>query len=118
MNTPNRPPSCDLPKEFYSSKLKPCPFCDSDRIDNGNSIFCLCSDCGLWGPDKDPHGQKWNSIPRRSEVLELIGLVDEVLSWGETIIDTHNFPEDGSAIVHDFIKLQAYAAKLTKEIKP
>ena len=31
----------------------------------------MCSDCGLWGPDKDPNGEKWNSIPRRSELVEL-----------------------------------------------
>jgi len=114
--TTNRPPSCDLPPEFYEPRLKPCPFCDSDQIDNGNSIFCLCSDCGLWGPDKDPHGQKWNSIPRRSEVLDLLRLVDEVVSWDDTIIDTYNFPEDGLAMAHDFKKLREYAEKLRKEL--
>jgi len=57
-------------------KLKPCPFCGSRLIDkgSGNSIFCLC--CRLWGPDNDPYGHKWNSTPRRSEVLELIRLVE------------------------------------------
>jgi len=71
----NRPPSCDLPKEFYQTKLKPCPFCGSGRIDKGHgSIFCLC--CGSWLFTADSHVHKWNSIPRRSEVLELTRLVE------------------------------------------
>lgn len=117
MKTPNQPPSCDLPKEFYSPKLKPCPFCNSQRIDNDNKSMCLCSYCGLWGPDNDADGRKWNSMPRISELVKLLWLADEVLSWGEKIIDTYNFPEDGLAMAHDFIKLQAYAAKLRKEME-
>ena len=50
-------------------------------------------------------------------MVELIRLVDEVLSWGETIIEAYNFPEDGLAMAHDFIKLQAYAVKLFKEME-
>jgi ribosomal protein L24E len=73
--TSNKPPSCDLPPEFYQTKLKPCPFCGSGRIDKGHgSIFCLC--CGSWLFTADSHVHKWNSIPRRSEVLELLRLVD------------------------------------------
>ena len=73
--TTNRPPSCDLPPEFYQTKLKPCPFCGSGRIDKGHgSIFCLC--CGSWLFTADSHVHKWNSIPRRSEVMELLSLVD------------------------------------------
>ena len=73
--TNNRPPSCDLPMEFYQTKLKPCPFCGSGRIDKGHgSIFCLC--CGSWLFTADSHVHKWNSIPRRSEVLELTRLVE------------------------------------------
>ena len=63
----------------------------------------------------DLHGQ-WLLIPTAQEVMELLRLVDEVLSWGESIVDTSNFPEDGF-IAHDFIKLQAYANKLRKGIR-
>jgi hypothetical protein len=77
--TTNRPPSCDLPPEFYELKLKPCPSCgaEAERSSCNRSVF-RCSDvnCLTYGPWKDPHGRKWNSIPRRSEVLELIRLVD------------------------------------------
>jgi hypothetical protein len=51
-------------------------------------------------------------------VKNLLRLADEVLSWGEKIIDTYNFPEDGLAMAHDFIKLEAHAAKLRKEMEP
>ena len=75
----NRPPSLDLPPEFYELKLKPCPLCgaEAERSSCNRSVF-ICSDvnCLTYGPWKDPHGRKWNSIPRRSEVLELIRLVD------------------------------------------
>ena len=120
MTSPNRPPSCDLPPEFYKEELKPCPDCGGEAVHGyiGNNSVIACSDlsCQIMGPNNDTHGHKWNSIPRRSEVLELIRLVDEVVSWDEAIIDTHNFPEDGLAMAHDFKKLQAYADKLRKEM--
>ena len=77
--TNNRPPSCDLPPEFYELKLKPCPLCgaEAERSSCNRSVF-ICSDvnCLIYGPWKDPHGRKWNSIPRRSEVLELLNKLD------------------------------------------
>lgn len=100
VTSPNRPPSCDLlanendPNVLASEisarmrrrqkvihqeprpKLKECPAC-ANRNQQQNDDFVECKDCGLWGPEDDPHGTKWNSIPRRSEVLELIRLVDE-----------------------------------------
>jgi len=118
--TTNRPPSCDLLPEFYELKLKPCPLCgaEAEKSSCDGSVF-ICSDvnCLTYGPWKDPHGRKWNSIPRRSEMLELLRLVDEVVSWDDTIIDTHNFPEDGLAMAHDFKKLREYANKLRKEME-
>jgi len=117
--TNNRPPSCDLPPEFYELKLKPCPLCgaEAERSSCNKSVI-RCSDinCLTYGPWGDPHGHKWNSIPRRSEVLGLIRLVDGVVSWDDTIIDTYNFPEDGLAMAHDFKKLREYAEKLRKEL--
>lgn len=117
--TTNRPPSCDLPPDHYQPKLKPCPSCGAAaEMSSFNKSVFRCSDvnCLIYGPWGDSRGKKWNSIPRRSEVLELIRLVDEVVSWDEAIIDTHNFPEDGLAMAHDFKKLQAYADKLRKEM--
>jgi hypothetical protein len=77
--TNNRPPSCDLPPEFYELKLKPCPLCgaEAERSSCNKSVI-RCSDinCLTYGPWGDPHGHKWNSIPRRSAVLELIRLVE------------------------------------------
>jgi len=120
MRTPNRPPSCDLPQEFYKTKtkLKPCPFCGFKKIFQPTAIphKVHCYNCECYGPWYDRTGSKWNSIPRSSELVKLFWLADEVLSWGEKIIDTYNFPEDGLAMAHDFIKLQAYAAKLRKEM--
>jgi len=89
--TPNRPPSCDLPPEFYQTKLKPCPFCDSTDVELrvGYDLdelrqYVRCNNCDADGPwSDDEHGTKWNSIPRRSEVLELIRLVEHMYnSWG------------------------------------
>ena len=76
----NRPPSCDLPPEFYELKLKPCPFCGAkvEQYDFDSIAVCKRKGCKVIGPDNDPHGRKWNAIPRRSEVLELLSLVDEL----------------------------------------
>lgn len=86
MKTPNRPPSCDLPKEFYKTKtkLKPCPFCGFKKIFQPTAILhkVHCYNCECYGPWYDRTGRKWNAIPRRSEVLELIRLVEHMYnSW-------------------------------------
>jgi len=79
--TTNRPPSCDLPPGFYQTKLKPCPFCDShlvEMIHQGHDVgFAYCEVCNAGGPLSDTiDGKSWNAAPRRSEVLELIRLVE------------------------------------------
>ena len=81
MKTPNRPPSCDLPPEFYGPRLKPCPFCESHLVEmlyeGHNEGFARCEACDADGPLSDTiDGKSWNAAPRRSEVLELIRLVD------------------------------------------
>lgn len=72
--SPNRPPSCDKLKPM----LKECPACAKRNLQQ-NDEFVACIDCGLWGPENDPHGHRWNSIPRRSEVAELLRLVNSVI---------------------------------------
>ena len=122
MTSPYRPPSCDLPPEHCETKLKPCPMCgfSSPEIIVGTiDLQGYCPVCQMQGPDRatDHYAkQSWNSIPRRSEVMELLRLVEVVVSWDDTIIDTHNFPEDGLAMAHDFKKLRAYTEKLRKEL--
>lgn len=101
--TTNRPPSCDLPPEFYKTfpKLKPCPFCGSHDVEirdgygmDALKVYVRCNKCEMDGPwDDTDEGHKWNSIPRRSEVLELIRLVDEVTGWENDLIDTNEFSE-------------------------
>ena len=61
------------------SKLKPCPFCGYKNIFHPTAIphKVHCYNCECYGPWYDRMGRKWNSIPRRSEVLELVRLVDE-----------------------------------------
>jgi hypothetical protein len=115
----NRPPSCDLPPEFYKSKLKPCPFCGAkaEQYNFDSLAFCTRQGCKVVGPDNDPHGHKWNSIPRRSEVLELIRLVDEVTGWENDLIDTNEFSEDGEAMINDIGNLREYANKLRQEME-
>lgn len=79
MTSPNRPPSCDLPPEFYKEELKPCPDCGGEAVHGyiGNNSVIACSDlsCQMMGPNNDTQGHKWNSIPRRSEVAELLRLL-------------------------------------------
>jgi len=114
----NRPPSCDLPPEFYELKLKPCPFCGAkvEQYDFDSIAVCKRKGCKVIGPDNDPHGRKWNAIPRRSEVLELLRLVDEVTGWENDLIDTNEFSEDGEAMINDIGNLREYADKLRKEM--
>ena len=106
--TTNRPPSCDLLPEFNELKLKPCPLCGAEAeksLCDGSVFICSDVNCLIYGPWKDPHGRKWNSIPRRSEVLELIRLVDECQKT-----DTQQFH---NAL---FSKVWDYAQKLKKEM--
>ena len=121
MKTPNRPPSCDLPPEFYQKKLKPCPFCDShlvEMIHEGHDQgFAYCEVCNADGPLSDTiDGKSWNAAPRRSELVELLRLVDEVTGWENDLIDTNEFSEDGEAMINDIGNLREYATKLRKEI--
>jgi len=46
MMTTNRPPSCDLPPEFYKEQLKPCPDCGGGAVHGyiGNNSVIACSD--------------------------------------------------------------------------
>jgi hypothetical protein len=82
----NRPPSCDLPPEFYQTKpmLKPCPFCDSHSVEMRDgynmdelNVYVHCNNCEADGPwvDTDAGGQ-WNATPRRSEVMELLNKLE------------------------------------------
>lgn len=91
MTTSNKPPSVDLPPEFYRPKvdpkpeLKECPFCEGDPCFSHeiNPDYVTCLDCGMDGPFADPNGRKWNAIPRRSEVKELLRLVEEFKQYHE-----------------------------------
>lgn len=77
----NRPPSCDLPPEFYqviNTEIKPCPFCESVYVSNSDE-YVTCHTCHTYGPDNDWSAHRWNSIPRRSEVLELLWRAQNVL---------------------------------------
>ena len=84
MTTPYRPPSRDMTAEYKRPVLKECPYCGGDEViivsDAKHEKVGFCFACETVGPAKDPHGLKWNSIPRRSEVAELLRLVDEVTS--------------------------------------
>jgi hypothetical protein len=50
-------------------KYEPCPHCGKKMVEF--STMCLgyifCPRCGLLGPDNDPQGKKWNSLPRRKK---------------------------------------------------
>jgi|DEB0MinimDraft_10_1074344.scaffolds.fasta_scaffold423281_1 hypothetical protein len=94
--TTNRPPSCDLPPEFYQTKLKECFACCSTSIDNKFSRFYVCSECGA-----EAHKADWNSIPRRSELVELLWRVHNVLDDPSPIMLRH---------------LGKYVSKLRKEM--
>lgn len=106
MTSPNRPPSCDLPPEFYQTKLKECFACCSENIDNNIGPYYECSDCGA-----EAHKADWNSIPRRSEVMELIRLVDDVYEWRQ-----HLKGDEFCELRADIRALGEYTNKLRKEI--
>lgn len=104
MTSPCRPPSCDLLNHPTTYRiLKTCPFCGCGAEKHATLKIIRCSgQCNIYGPDNDPYGHKWNSIPRRSEVEELLRLVDEAC------IGTPTPSEE---------RLLQYADKLRKEWK-
>ena len=80
MKTYYKPPSVDrvlsgpsfVPEEPV---LKECPSCESEDVFINNiDHYVVCDNdlCLIHGPDNDPTGTKWNSIPRKSEVRELL----------------------------------------------
>lgn len=79
MTTHYHPPSIDRLEEVT---LKECPACKGEACFNDEEMpdYVTCLDCSMDGPLADPHGHKWNSIPRRPEVGELLKLVDEVFN--------------------------------------
>ena len=121
MTSPNRPPSCDR----LNPELKECPFCGSEDVElrDGYDLdqinhYVRCNECEADGPwHDDTDANKWNSIPRRSEVAELLRLVEEVTSWEGSLVNTYGFYEDGKQMIKDLDQLQDYAAKLRKEMK-
>ena len=73
----------------------------------------------MQGPDRAAEIyaiKMWNAIPSRSEVLELLRLVDEVTGWEKDLIDTNEYPEDGAAMISDIGNLREYAHQLRKEL--
>ena len=120
--TNNKPPSCDLPPEHYQMKMKPCPMCgfgDTEVINETVNYQGYCPVCEMQGPDRASEIyaiKMWNAIPRRSDVLELLRLVDEVTGWDNDLIDTNEYPEDGAAMISDIGNLREYADQLRKEL--
>lgn len=106
-----RPPSCDLLKPSEDKPvLKDCPFCglaSAEFHKDGTWIECRNQDCSAEGPCLDRDGHKWNSIPRRSEVAELLRLVDNA-DKSRHEIGIH---------LHTFEVLVDYADNLRKEWK-
>lgn len=101
------PPSCDMTAEDKKPPLKECFNCGGSAEIFSSNDYAECDHCGVFGPDPDPHGHKWNSIPRRSEVLELIRLVDNL---GQS-------PHIMGATYWDSLQaLFKYADKLRKEV--
>ena len=115
--TNNKPPSCDLPPE-----QKPCPMCGfsgTEVIDGTIDLQGYCPACLMHGPDRATETyaiESWNSIPRRSEMVELLRLVDEVTGWDNDLIDTNEFSADGEAMINDIDNLREYAHQLRKEL--
>lgn len=135
MTTPNRPPSCDLPPEHYDQHkgIKPCPICGHDKVGWGagdiyineftnGEVAVQCDHCGVQVNDRTYRESKgaavrqWNSIPRRSEVLELLRLVDEVTGWRDDAEVCELIMKMDSRFSDSFGELIAYTEKLRKEM--
>lgn len=101
---PFRPPSCDL----LTPKLNDCPLCGgkAERHERLMIIKCVNVKCNLYGPNDDPLGTKWNSIPRKSELKELLRLVQEFREF-------HELESIGKSA--SFQKMVIHADKLRKE---
>lgn len=88
------------------SKLKPCPFCQSDQAvvvrdrkppdhseewdGHFDCYWVLCRDCSMQGPHK--HNEKhfttkeaaesyWNALPRREETAPMIDLLERIVGF-------------------------------------
>lgn len=108
-----RPPSCDkLATEKPKLKECPSPSCQSNDLetyDLAGHQWIVCNKCGMCGPTgfTEEGATRWNAIPRRSEVLELLRLVEEA---------DKSRHEIGRHLEH-FDRLIAYANKLRKEME-
>ena len=86
-----------------------CGFSNTEVIKGKIDYQAHCPACLMQGPDRSTEVyaiRSWNSIPRRSEVLELLRLVDECQKT-----DTQQFH---NAL---FSKVWDYAQKLKKEME-
>lgn len=97
MTTSNRHPSRDKPNP------EECPFCEGDNILVTPGPFYECQECGA-----EVYGSDWSKAIRRSEVAELLRLVDGLRSSVNT-----GSPEWYAA----YATLMTYADKLRKEWK-
>lgn len=130
VTSPNRPPSCDLPPEHYDQHkgIKPCPICGHDKVGWGagdiyinefvnDEVAVQCDHCGVQVNDRTYRESKgaavkaWNSIPRLSEVLELLRLVDDVYEWRQ-----HLKGDEFCELRADIRALGEYTNKLRKEL--
>ena len=113
MTSPHRPPSCDL----LTPKLNDCPLCGgkAERHKRLLMIKCVNNKCNLYGPNDDPYGHKWNSIPRRSEVEELLRLVDEVTSWKDDVEVWQWLAKMDKQISENIVELAKHADRMRKE---
>ena len=107
MTSPCRPPSCDLLKPMLKECVLPWCQCRANLInDYDHYVECECgiSTDGFASPEMAV--KSWNSIPRRSELAELLRLVDVAKN------DIHR-----SNLYERFNDVWEYAVKLRKEWK-
>lgn len=103
------PPSVD---RLEQTKITKCPYCGDTDFGfalqvPGKAKNVYCQSCGMQGPLRPTQSdaiRAWNSIPRRSEVRELLKKIEQVESSTDEL---------GKSLL--FMSLCTYADKLRKK---
>ena len=111
-----------------SYELKPCPFCGSNNLAEGNhSPFVICDDCGAFGPGNadlthDEAVEKWNTRYHSAYEETVIKAWEEIKEYTERTckrkayisMPRHNGERFAKLMVGEFEQMNAMVDNVSK----